>query len=250
MSKVLQMKSKVVPEFTMLVNKAQTEANMVIYGAIGDSFWDDAAVSADQFGKELDKLPTTVNKIILRLNSPGGSVFDGIAIYNRLKQHKATVHIYVDGIAASIASIISMAGDKIYMGEGSQMMIHKPLTMTWGNRDEHEKNIQILDGIENQMIGIYARKTGQKREEISNMLTGDYWMNPEKAVSLGFATDILEESENLRAAASMIMNAKWIDLRKAPEMKDTAKNKKRVEEIKNKIDGSIARIKNAALPKT
>ena len=249
MPNLLKIKNEHKPEFRILVSKAQTEADMVIYGSIGDSWWEDAAVSADQFGKELDKLPSSVTKINLRLNSPGGSVFDGVAIFNRLKQHKATVNVFIDGIAASIASIIAMAGDKIYMGEGSQMMIHKPLTMTWGNRDAHDKSINVLDGIENQMIGIYSRKTGQNRADIQNMLSDDYWMSPEKAVSLGFATDIMGESENIRAAASMIHSAKWINLRNAPEMKDNREAKKRLEEIRNKIDGSIARIQNAALPK-
>jgi len=140
-------------------------------------------------------------------------------------------------------------GENIYMGEGSQMMIHKPLTMTWGNRDEHDKSIAILDGIQSQMVGIYARKTGKPREEINQMLSDDYWMTADKAVELGFATELMGEADGINAAASMIQSAKWINLRNAPEMKDTQANKKRMEELKNKIEGSIARISNAALPK-
>lgn len=248
----LKLANEVKPEFKIIMNKAQTEAQMIIYGSIGDSWWDDAAVSADKFGKELDQLPNSITTINLRLNSPGGSVFDGIAIFNRLKQHKAKVNIYIDGIAASIASIIAMAGDNIYMGEGTQMMIHKPLTMTWGNRDEHDKSINVLDGIENQMIGIYSRKTGLERSEIKNMLdTGDYWMGSETAVSKGFATELMGEADQIKAAASMVAKAKWINLRSAPDFQaalEKNEKKEKANELKNKIEGSITRLKNAGLP--
>lgn len=247
--KLLSISKDKLSDFKIIVNKAQTEAELLIYGSVGDDYWDDAAVSAKKFSDELNKLPSTISKIILRLNSPGGSVFDGIAIYERLKQHKASVDVYIDGISASIATVIMMAGDNIFIGEGSMIMIHKPLTMTWGNRDEHDKSIVILDKIEDQMTGIYARKTGKTRAEISNMLQDDYWMTAEEALTNGFVTEILAESENIRVAASMIQSAKWINLRKAPEMKDTAARKKKIEEIKNKIEGSMTRI-SAVLPKS
>lgn len=230
-------------------NKSVTEAEIIIYGPIGDSFWDDSAVSAKQFSDELSKLPATINKIVLRLNSPGGSVFDGMAIYERLKQHKATIEVRIDGIAASIASIIAQAGDSIIIGEGSMMMIHKPSTGLYGNRDDFEKVIRTLDKIEEQMTSIYARKSGMARGEISIMLEDDYWMTAEEAIQKGFATDLAGESENLRVAASMVKDAKWINMRKAPEIKDTKLVKKRAGTLNNNVNEILARLKNAASSK-
>ena len=112
--------------------KSQTVAEIVVYGVIGQDFWGDG-ISAKSFSDQLNNLPKTVNQIDVRLNSGGGDVFDGVSIYNRLKQHKAKVTVYIDGLAASIASVIALAGDEVVMGEGALMMIHKPWTWAMGD---------------------------------------------------------------------------------------------------------------------
>ena len=108
--KILNFKAKGKP--LQIRSESATKAEIIIYAPIGQSFWEES-VSAKDFSDQLNKLEPTVNEISVRINSPGGDVFDGIAIYNRLKQHKAKKIIYIDGLAASIASIIALAGDEI-----------------------------------------------------------------------------------------------------------------------------------------
>lgn len=237
MSELFKLKN-IKKDFSVIVNKTQTVAEVLLYGAVGDSMWDDNAVSANKFVDELNKLPSSVTEIQLRINSPGGSVFDGITMYERLKQHKAKVITYVDGVAASIASIIAMAGDEINIGEGSFFMIHKPMSATYGNSDDHEKTINILDKIEEQMISIYARKTGLSRLEISKMLMKDTWINSDEALSMGFATTKIEASEQLLVAASMLKEAKWIV---NPPSINTDLMRNKISEIQNKYNKFLAR---------
>ncbi len=243
MPKVLDFKNKVSSPF-QIKNASETKAEIIIYGVIGDDYWDEGAISSKKFSDMLGALPKTIKNIDVRLNSPGGSVFDGVAIYERLKQHPANVTVYVDGIAASIASIIAMAGNEIIIGSGSFMMIHKPLTMTWGNTDAHEANIKILDNIEHQMLSIYAKKTGLSKNELSNMLIGDgTWMNSDDCLKNGFCTSISDDSENLKVAASLLSGAKWLEKTNPPKIDDSKALKAKAEEIKNRIDGFITKKK-------
>lgn len=225
-------------------NKTATEAEIILYGSIGESFWDDS-VSAKDFHNELKNLPATVKNISLRINSPGGDVFDGVTIYNRLKAHGASITVYVDGMAASIASIIAMAGDNIIMGEGAQIMIHKPWTMTMGNSQELADTIDRLDDIEEQMVSIYARKTGLGRSEIKNMLSKETWILSEEALDLGFATEIAEDELKMAASWEKDLN-KAIWLRKQPKAAltgdlQTKYIQDKLNTLKENIEGVIAR---------
>jgi len=186
-----------------------TKAEITIYADIGDDMWTNA-VSATTFSKEMDKLPASVKEITLRLNSPGGSVFDGMTIYNRLKQSKAKITVRIDGLAASIASIIALAGDEIIMGEGSFIMIHKPWTGLYGNADELDHTARTLDQLEEQMLGIYSRKTKIDREELRTMLRKEVWINAEDAVKNGWANKI----EGGLPIAASLLNRAWLN--KAP----------------------------------
>lgn len=238
MSKLFLVKEdKFVPEFK-IINKKETVAEILIYGAVGEDPWSQNAVSAKQFSDELRKLPASVNEIHLRINSPGGSVFDGMAIYERLKQHKAKVITYVDGVAASIASVIALAGDEVNIGEGGFFMIHKPMSFTFGNDIEHERTIDILQRIEDQMIGIYTKRTNLTRSELLSMLKQDTWINSDESVKYGFATAKIESGEQLRMAACMLKDASWI--KNAPEIKHKEINNK-VLEFKNNLDNFLAR---------
>jgi ATP-dependent Clp protease, protease subunit len=226
-------------------NKTSESAEILLYGAIGSSIWDDSAISAKQFAKELEKLPSTVKEIHLRVNSPGGSVFEGHTIYERLKTHKAKVIVYIDGLAASIASVIAMAGDEIHMGEGAFMMIHRPWTFAMGNSSEMERQISLLDKLEDAMTGIYSRKTGLTRAEISDKMQEDFWMNADEAVELGFATDKTEESETLHMAASYLQKADWIKKGSKPTIDASNKIvKTKKAELLAKIENFQARTKS------
>lgn len=166
-------------------------AELTLYGQIGEDFFGDGISAASVVDALKDY--GDIENLDVRINSVGGDVFEGLSIYNRLKQMKANVTVYVDGLAASIASIISMAGDEIIMGEGSLMMIHSPMTRVAGNARDFQDAIETLDRIENQMIDIYSRKVDVPRNELRTMLAKETWMNAEEAIELGFATSVAEE---------------------------------------------------------
>lgn len=195
------------------INKTETVTEILIYGEIGESFWSDSSVSAKQFAEELKKLPSSIKEIHLRVNSPGGSVFDGMAIYEKIKSEKSKgrkVVAYVDGVAASMASVIILAADEVIIGDGAFIMIHKPLVGAYGNATELERMISILDKIEDQMIGIYAKKTGMSKLEISNALAAETWYNSDEALEAGIADKKFDAADSIGAAASMIQDCKWM----------------------------------------
>lgn len=211
MPKLIDLKNSSKNKFS-IVNKGETVAEILLYSQIGQSFWEDG-VTAKSFSEELKKIPSSVKEIHLRVNSPGGSVFDGVSIYEMLKAEKKKgrkVTAYVDGLAASIASIIIMAADDIIVGDGSMVMIHKPMAGIFGNSIEMEKMINVLDKIEEQMISIYAAKTGQSRIEISKALSEETWYTSDEAVEVGLATSKFKAEESLQLVASALENAAWI----------------------------------------
>ncbi|WP_397351398.1 head maturation protease, ClpP-related, partial [Paenibacillus larvae] len=138
-----------------------SSADIFIYGDIVTYQWDEVDTSATSFKEDLDRLGD-LSTINLYINSPGGSVFEGIAIHNMLKRHKANVHVHVDALAASIASVIAMAGDTIYMPKNSMLMIHNPWIFAWGNASEMRKIADDLDRIGNSSKQVYLQKAGDK----------------------------------------------------------------------------------------
>ena len=218
-------------------NKTATSAEITIYADIGGSWFGDG-ITAESFSKELKDLPSTVKDLSVRINSNGGNVFDGITIYNRLKQHSAKVTVYIDGLAASIASIIALAGDEVIMSEGAMMMIHKPMTGVYGNSEELEAIIQRLDDVEEQLIGIYKRKTRLDRTEIKTLLSDETWMSAEEALELGFVDSIMEEEEVLDIAAC-VTSAKWI--KNFPINNNQKLIKGKIDILKSNVDEFLAR---------
>jgi ATP-dependent protease ClpP protease subunit len=219
-------------------NKSQTKAEMVFYGDIGP--WEDwGDISANLVDRELKKLPETVNELDVRINSGGGDVFEGYTIFNRLKQHKAEVTVYIDGLAASIASIIAMAGDKIVMGEGALMMIHKPWTWARGDSNELESTIERLLDIEEQLVNTYKKKTGLDRSELKAMLASETWMDGDQALEKGFVTELFQSEESIAASA---VDKKWIKRR--PNIKDgNVIAKEKISQFQNDIQKVLARSK-------
>ncbi len=160
-------------------------SELTIYGDIGDSWWWDStsAVDVDNALKNAGD-----NDLIVRLNSPGGSAFDGIAIYNRLNDHKGKVTIHVDGWACSAASVIAMAADELIMGAGSMLMIHEASTIVWGNKGDFRKEAELLEKLEDGIIDIYMTKANITREEIRDMVNAETWFSANDALEIGFAT--------------------------------------------------------------
>lgn len=166
---------------------------LLLYGTIGD-WWD--GLDAKTIVDELERL--NPDEITIRIHSQGGYVMEGLAIYNRLIASKARKTIHIDGLAASMASVIAMAGDRVVMPENSWLMIHKPHVMTGGNADDLRKQAELLDGLEGTLINIYATKTGHDAEAIASMLADETWMNAQTALDLGFIDEI---SEPVKVAA-------------------------------------------------
>ncbi len=173
----------------MITVRAESEkvAEVLIYDVIGADFFGEG-VTAAKVKADLDKLGD-VSDINVRINSPGGNVWDGIAIFSLLKQHKAQIHVQVDGLAASAASLIAMAGDLITMGEGSMMMIHNPWTLAYGDANAMRKTGEILDKIEGQFVDVYAARTGMKGDDIGALMDAETWFTAAEAVKNGFADE-------------------------------------------------------------
>lgn len=220
-------------------NKSATQAEIILYAGIGQDFWGDGSrISAKQFSDELKKIDASVNEIIVRINSPGGDVFDGIAIYNRLVQHPAKIKVYIDGLAASIASIIALAGEEVFIGEGALVMVHLPWTIAYGNRMEFENTINRLLDVEEQMISIYKRKTKIDRAEIKAMLEKETWMGAEEAIAKGFADSMVTESVPIAASA---IDSPWINKKPKNYFSETQAVNAAKDDLKKKISGMIAR---------
>lgn len=179
------------PKYLTVKQEAQV-AEISIDGEIVTEEYYDTDTSAAGFRDALKSL-SNVKTINLHINSPGGSVFEGIAIYNMLKQSKATVNTYVDGLAASIASVIAMSGDTIFMPQNSMLMIHNPWTMTMGNAKELRKQADDLDAVAKSSISTYLAKAGNKldEDELKEMLDNETWLTAQEAVNYGLADEVL-----------------------------------------------------------
>lgn len=229
MAKIFDIESYKEKRFEVLA-KTKNSAEIAIYGNVGSQY---DGITAKGFNDLLNSLGPEVKELSIRINSPGGSVFEGITIYERLKQFKAKKKVYVDGLAASIASVIALAGDEIFIGEGAMMMIHRPWTIAMGNSSEFERTINLLDKIEDSMIAIYSRKTGLSRTELSKMMEEDYWMTSQQAIDLGFANTLVEASASLHVAAKLLGKAEWLKFK--PSISASAELKVKITNLKNQI---------------
>lgn len=169
--------------------KNKNELNIQIYGQIGGFSWFDETVTSDQVYKELENFGNDIDIINLYINSPGGSVTEGCAIYSALKRHKAVKNVYIDGQCSSIASVIAMAGDKIAMSPVATMMIHNPITALAGDAEEMRKTANILDIMKETIINAYVTKSHLSREEISELMDTTTYFTAKQAIEKGFATE-------------------------------------------------------------
>ena len=182
-------------------NQTEAAADLYFFGDINSESlgeWqkyypdDKAPKDVQDFLDQLDG----VSKINVHINSGGGSVFGGIAIYNILKRHNAEIVVYVEGLAASIASVIAIAGDIIIIPANAQMMIHKPSSITWGNADDMRKEADILDGCQKVILNTYMQhaKDGVTAEEINALIDAETWKNGEEWQEF-FDIEVSEKSQ-------------------------------------------------------
>jgi len=167
---------------------ARGVVEVLLYEEIG-SF----GVTAKDFIKELKGIKA--NTINLRVNSPGGDVFDGVAIYNALKTHSATVNVVVDGLAASSASFITQAGDTVLMAEGSTMMIHEPNGLTVGDAAEHSKMTETLNLMGDTIASLYAGRAGGTEAEWRGRMQAESWYRAQEAVDIKLADGLVQSAQ-------------------------------------------------------
>ncbi|HAQ2179910.1 TPA: Clp protease ClpP [Enterococcus faecium] len=211
----------------------QNEADVFIFGEIVSFKWDDTDTTAASFQKDLKELGE-VSQINLHINSPGGSVFEGIAIGNMLRQHKARVVAHVDALAASIASVIVASCDEVIMPENSMLMIHNPWTISMGNAKELRKQADDLDKIAESSVVTYLAKAGEKltEEKIKQIMDEETWMSAQEAYNYGLC-DVVESANQVAASISQKLFETY---QKVPEkLLDSRQENSRDQEKREKI---------------
>ena len=169
------------------------ERTLVLNGQIAEDSWFGDEVTPAIFRDELMK---GEGNITVWINSPGGDVFAAAQIYNMLMDYKGNVTVRIDGLAASAASVIAMAGTTVEMSPVGMLMVHNPSTAVIGNTKEMQAAIQMLDEVKESILNAYELKTGQPRQSLSDLMDAESWMNAKKAVELGFADKILFANED------------------------------------------------------
>ena len=171
-------------------NQAETDTERTLFlnGTIAEESWFDDDITPQLFKEDL---LSGSGDITVWINSPGGDCVAAAQIYNMLMDYKGNVTVKIDGIAASAASVIAMAGTKVLMSPVSMLMIHNPMTVAMGDAAEMEKAIDMLASVKESIINAYEIKTGMSRAKISHLMDDETWMDANKAVELGFADDVL-----------------------------------------------------------
>jgi len=224
------------------IEAKNNKATILIYEQIGED-WFGEGVSAKKFVGELNALD--VDFIDLHINSPGGSVFDGTSIYNALKRHKAKVDVTIDGIAASIASVIAMAGDSVEMPHNALMMMHDPSALVRGTAADMLKMVAALDRIKTGMVAAYMDRSSLAENEISAMMTDETWMTAAEAVERGFAdktTGPVKMSASFQALANFKNVPAAITVKKSTNKLEGKKMKINLELIQSEHPEIVAAI--------
>jgi ATP-dependent Clp protease protease subunit len=177
-------------KFWNWIKNEDGERTLYFDGYIAEESWFDDDITPKKFKAELME---SDGDISVWINSPGGDVFAASQIYNMLKEYKGKVTVKVDGLAASAASVIAMAGDEILMSPVAMLMIHNPSTLIWGEEADMVKAKEMLAEVKESIVNAYELKTSLSRNKISKMMDMETWMSAKKAVELGFADKVLYE---------------------------------------------------------
>ena len=169
-----------------------TERILELNGTIAEESWFDDDVTPQLFKDELN---SGTGDITVWINSPGGDCVAAAQIYNMLTNYKGKVTVKIDGIAASAASVIAMAGDTVLVSPVSMLMIHNPATIAWGDHAQMQKAIDMLSEVKESIINAYVLKTGLSRPKLSHLMDAETWMDANKAVELGFADEIMTRAK-------------------------------------------------------
>lgn len=184
-----------------IVKDGETVGRLDISGEVGWDWYGDAW-DAGYFNQQLKDLGD-VGLLEVHINSPGGNVFDGIAIFNSLVQHPAPVHVYIDGVAASIASVIAMAGDKIFMPSNTVLFVHEPWMYTAGNADELRKDADMLDTTRDAIVNSYLRHLKGSSDQVAALMKEETWMSADEAANTFNNVVVLAQEKEIAASLDM-----------------------------------------------
>lgn len=230
-------------------NKAKDVGEVYLYGVITDETFYGDEVTPAWVREELEKVKDA-KKIKLYVNSPGGGVFAGMAIHNMIKRIDAEVTAYIDGAAASIASVIVQAADKIVMPENAMFMIHNPIAGVYGEAEDMRKTADTMDRIKETILVTYMDRVNKSREEVSALMDAETWLGGADAVDLGFA-DELAEPVKMAASASeneYFINGVGFSLNKFSNFpKKSFKNTAGPEKLKNFYNAKVKFLKHKYL---
>ena len=202
------------PKFYALEQTGNNETTVTLYDEIG-AF----GAGSKEFLADLGKLAG--QHIHLRINSPGGSVIEGTAIYNALRRHEGGLTVHIDAMAASMASVIAMAGSPVFMADNALLMIHNPWTVSMGESKDLRKEADLLDKLKVNLRNAYVRKTGINAEEIGAMMDAETWLDAVEAVALGFADAIEEGVAAAATATPEMLRARFDKFAKASSSMNT-----------------------------
>ncbi len=229
--------------YDFVVSADKRTADLFIFGEITSWRWYDEDVSASSFQKDLESIGQ-VDTLNIHINSCGGDVFEGIAIFNLIKQYNAIKNVYIDGIAGSIASVIAMAGDNIYMSNTSIIMIHNCWTWASGNAEDLRKTADDMDKVMKALKNAYLAKVNIKEERLQELLDEESYLTADECLEMGFCSEIIEydEEEQALSASSkgyynLVMQIKELKKQKAKseEIETTTLSDKQMNEIVEKV---------------
>lgn len=211
-----------------------------IYGAIVPDHWvwsdDDVDTSAASFKKQLNNFED-IDEIVVNINSPGGSVFEGVTIFNMLKNHKAKIIVNIEGLAASIASVIAMAGDEVRMPSNAMLMIHNAMGGGFGNANEIRKFADDLEKINQTVVNSYLIKNpSMEQEQLQNLLDAESWLSASEALELGFVDEVLRSVEAVAQIDTDLLNKYENVPEQIKNMVETPKNTKAINGQKIKVE--------------
>lgn len=227
--------------WNVMKNEEEKSAELILYGSIGsDEYWDD--ISDKAFKQDIENLDDVEN-ITLHINSPGGSVFSAVAIANTLKNHKAKITANIDGLAASAATIITSACDTVKMPKNALFMIHNPITFAYGNNQDMQKTLEMLDKVKDSIIETYLNKAKTDRETLSELMDNETWMSAEEAKEYGFIDEILDENVEKEVIENkLIINNMAFDISRFKNFKEKKIQEPRVINISVNSTGNSEEI--------
>jgi ATP-dependent protease ClpP protease subunit len=202
-----------------ITNKKGDEAEILIYEEIGQNWWSESGIGAKQFAEDLKALGP-VKVLNIRINSPGGDVFEGSAIKTQLENHPATKNVFIDGLAASAASYIAMAGNRIEISPNAMFMIHNASGGVLGNAEDMRKMAGLLEKIDGTIAEMYQRRTNAALSDIQDWMKAETWFTAEEAVKNGFADAVMANDSEAEPAAIFNLDR----FRNAPKVAAAARN--------------------------